>query len=72
MYKTLFPGQDYNDARIVDFQHVDHYVSNTISILEQPRMPWQDVRASLIFPEGHLLIPRVDPYDVNGSGCLGY
>lgn len=50
MYKTLFPGQDYNDARIGDFQHVDHYVSNTISILEQPRMPWQDIHMTLTGP----------------------
>lgn len=42
-YKTLFPGQDYNDARFADFEHVDDYASNKISVLEQPRMPWQDV-----------------------------
>ncbi|KZT40944.1 phospholipase D/nuclease [Sistotremastrum suecicum HHB10207 ss-3] len=40
---TLFPGQDYNNARLLDFQHVDNYVSNAISILESPRMPWHDV-----------------------------
>ena len=41
--KTLFPGQDYNDARFRDFEEVDHPWSNTISVREQPRMPWQDV-----------------------------
>ncbi|KAF8324713.1 uncharacterized protein EI90DRAFT_2976883 [Cantharellus anzutake] len=50
MYKTLFPGQDYNDARVADFKDVDHYVSNTISVLEQPRMPWQDVHMTLMGP----------------------
>lgn len=42
--RTLFPGQDYNNARITDFQNVSDYVSETISVLESPRMPWQDVR----------------------------
>lgn len=40
---TLFPGQDYNNARILDFQHVDNYASNAVSILETARMPWHDV-----------------------------
>lgn len=42
--RTLFPGQDYNNARLLDFQQVDNYVSNQVSILEAPRMPWHDVR----------------------------
>lgn len=46
-YKTLFPGQDYNDARFADFESVDDYASNKISVLEQPRMPWHDVRSHL-------------------------
>lgn len=41
--RTLFPGQDYNNARILDFQQVDNYVNNAVSILETPRMPWHDV-----------------------------
>ena len=41
--KTLFAGQDYNNARVLDFQQVDHYVNNMVSILETPRMPWHDV-----------------------------
>ena len=45
--RTLFPGQDYNNARIVDFQNVSDYVSETISVLESPRMPWHDVRFSI-------------------------
>ncbi|KAL5521881.1 hypothetical protein ACEPAF_1725 [Sanghuangporus sanghuang] len=41
--KTLFPGQDYNNARVLDFQHVDKFVGNAVSILETARMPWHDV-----------------------------
>lgn len=41
--RTLFPGQDYNNARVLDFQQVDHFVNNAVSILETPRMPWHDV-----------------------------
>jgi phosphatidylserine/phosphatidylglycerophosphate/cardiolipin synthase-like enzyme len=40
---TLFPGQDYNNARVTDFQDVSNFVSETISVLETPRMPWHDV-----------------------------
>ncbi|EIN06494.1 phospholipase D/nuclease [Punctularia strigosozonata HHB-11173 SS5] len=45
--KTLFPGQDYNNARIVDFQDVSNYLNNTISVLESARMPWHDVHMTL-------------------------
>ncbi|PAV14831.1 phospholipase D nuclease [Pyrrhoderma noxium] len=45
--KTLFPGQDYNNARVLDFQHVDRFVGNAVSILETARMPWHDVHMSL-------------------------
>jgi len=41
--RTLFPGQDYNNARVTDFKDVRDYVANTVSILETPRMPWHDV-----------------------------
>lgn len=45
--KTLFPGQDYNNARVLDFQHVDRFVGNAVSILETARMPWHDVSSKL-------------------------
>jgi phospholipase D1/2 len=41
--RTLFPGQDYNNARVADFEGVKDYVASTVSILEIPRMPWHDV-----------------------------
>ncbi|KZO92207.1 phospholipase D [Calocera viscosa TUFC12733] len=48
--RTLFPGQDYNNARILDFQAVDHYTSNGVSLLETPRMPWHDVHMTFTGP----------------------
>ena len=48
--RTLFPGQDYNNARIIDFQDVYNYVSGTIDITESPRMPWHDVHMTLVGP----------------------
>ncbi|KAG8908860.1 hypothetical protein FRC01_007243, partial [Tulasnella sp. 417] len=47
-HRTVFPGQDYNNGRVMDFQQVDNYVSNQISILETGRMPWHDVHLSLV------------------------
>ncbi|KAF6747521.1 phospholipase D [Ephemerocybe angulata] len=44
---TLFPGQDYNNARIMDFKDVYNYASNTLSILDSARMPWHDVHMTL-------------------------
>ena len=45
--RTLFPGQDYNNARILDFQDVPDYISNGLSALESARMPWHDVHMTL-------------------------
>ncbi|KAG8990617.1 hypothetical protein FRB93_003164 [Tulasnella sp. JGI-2019a] len=46
--RTLFPGQDYNNGRVMDFQQVDNFVSNEVSILETGRMPWHDVHMSIV------------------------
>jgi phospholipase D1/2 len=48
--RTLFPGQDYNNARILDFQNVSNYLSGTISVLESPRMPWHDTHMTIDGP----------------------
>ncbi|KIM71291.1 hypothetical protein PILCRDRAFT_830441 [Piloderma croceum F 1598] len=45
--RTLFPGQDYNNARVLDFQNVANYVSNAVPIQEIARMPWHDVHMTL-------------------------
>jgi phospholipase D1/2 len=42
--RTLFPGQDYNNSRVLGFKDVKNYVGNSISTLETARMPWHDVR----------------------------
>lgn len=47
--KTLFPGQDYNNARVMDFKEVGDYVSNALSIQDVPRMPWHDVSSYLYY-----------------------
>ncbi|KAF9810816.1 hypothetical protein IEO21_06796 [Rhodonia placenta] len=48
--RTLFPGQDYNNARIMDFKNVQNYVSNGLSVIESARMPWHDVHMTLCGP----------------------
>jgi len=47
LMRTLFPGQDYNNARIMDFKNVQNYVSNGLSVIESARMPWHDVHMTL-------------------------
>ncbi|CAK9780379.1 unnamed protein product [Cutaneotrichosporon oleaginosum] len=47
---SLFPGQDYNNSRIMDFQTVDKYASNELCILEAGRMPWHDTSLTLSGP----------------------
>ncbi|PSS38102.1 hypothetical protein PHLCEN_2v82 [Hermanssonia centrifuga] len=44
---TLFPGQDYNNARVLDFQDVSQYANQGLSVLDVPRMPWHDVHMTL-------------------------
>lgn len=48
--RTLFAGQDYNNARIQDFQAVDKWASNQQSRLESARMPWVDVHSMMTGP----------------------
>ncbi|KAH9830329.1 phospholipase D/nuclease [Rhodofomes roseus] len=48
--RTLFPGQDYNNARIMDFKNVQNYVSNGLSEIESARMPWHDVHLTICGP----------------------
>ncbi|GAA5875841.1 hypothetical protein JCM16303_004016 [Sporobolomyces ruberrimus] len=48
--RSLFVGQDFNNARVQDFQQVDEWVSNQQSRLETARMPWQDVHSMIQGP----------------------
>ncbi|GMK53499.1 hypothetical protein CspeluHIS016_0100850 [Cutaneotrichosporon spelunceum] len=47
---ALFPGQDYNNSRIMDFQTVDRYASNELCTREAGRMPWHDTSLTLSGP----------------------
>ncbi len=46
----VFPGQDFNNNRIMDFQTVDDWRSNELSKTEYGRMPWHDVSMGVIGP----------------------
>lgn len=46
----IFPGQDFNNNRIMDFQTVDDWKSNELSKTEYGRMPWHDVAMGLVGP----------------------
>lgn len=46
----IFPGQDFNNNRIMDFQSVEHWKSNELSKAEYGRMPWHDVAMGVIGP----------------------
>ncbi|GJE90640.1 phospholipase D [Phanerochaete sordida] len=48
--ETLFPGQDYNNARVLDFKDVSQVANNGISVIDTPRMPWHDVHMTLCGP----------------------
>lgn len=43
----VFPGQDFNNARIMDFQDVQLWENNKLSRKENSRMGWSDVSVSL-------------------------
>ncbi len=44
----VFPGQDFNNNRIMDFQSVEDWKSNELSKAEYGRMPWHDVAMGVI------------------------
>jgi phospholipase D1/2 len=46
----IFPGQDFNNNRILDFESVQDWKSNKLNKLEYGRMPWHDVAMGLIGP----------------------
>lgn len=47
---TIFPGQDYNNNRILDFSSVKDWTNNPVSKAESGRMPWHDVHMGLMGP----------------------
>lgn len=44
----IFPGQDFNNNRIMDFQKVEDWKGNELSKADYGRMPWHDVAMGLI------------------------
>ncbi|KAF2127758.1 phospholipase-like protein PldA [Dothidotthia symphoricarpi CBS 119687] len=46
----IFPGQDFNNNRILDFEGVEDWRSNKLNKLEYGRMPWHDVSMGIIGP----------------------
>ena len=48
--KYLFPGIDYSNARIRDFDKVENYLKESCNREKEIRMPWHDVHSRLIGP----------------------
>ncbi|KAI7497820.1 phospholipase D/nuclease [Hortaea werneckii] len=48
--REVFPGQDFNNNRIMDFQSVEDWKSNELSKADYGRMPWHDVHMGVIGP----------------------
>ena len=46
----VFPGQDFNNARIMDFQDVNQWQNNKLDRKESSRMGWSDISVSLQGP----------------------
>ena len=47
---TVFPGQDYNNARIYDFEDVTKYMDNKLDRTKSGRMGWSDLSMCLQGP----------------------
>ena len=41
--EEIWPGQDFNNNRVLDFQNVNEWTQNKLSKAEYGRMPWHDV-----------------------------
>ncbi|PNS19358.1 Phospholipase D1 [Sphaceloma murrayae] len=48
--QIVFPGQDYNNARIMDFQDVVNWQNNKLDRKYNSRMGWTDMSISLVGP----------------------
>lgn len=60
----VFPGQDYNNARIFDFEGVDNWNHNQLDRTKSSRMGWSDISISLNGPiVGSLLDHFVDRWN---------
>ncbi|KAA8621685.1 Phospholipase D/nuclease [Pyrenophora tritici-repentis] len=48
--RIVFPGQDFNNARMLDFQDVSNWENNKLDRTESSRMGWSDVALCLSGP----------------------
>jgi len=46
----IWPGQDFNNNRVMDFQKVEDWQENELSKADYGRMPWHDVAMGVIGP----------------------
>lgn len=46
----IWPGQDFNNNRVMDFQNVIDWKQNELSKADYGRMPWHDVSMGIIGP----------------------
>lgn len=61
---SLFPGQDYNNSRVMDFQTVDKFTSNELAIQDTTRMR----KLSNFFSANDSVARHVDHDGGPGSG----
>ncbi|RYP16543.1 hypothetical protein DL765_005104 [Monosporascus sp. GIB2] len=50
VHHEIWPGQDFNNNRVMDFKNVEDWKQNELSKAEYGRMPWHDVSMGLIGP----------------------
>ncbi|KXX82091.1 Phospholipase D1 [Madurella mycetomatis] len=48
--REVWPGQDFNNNRIMDFKNVEDWRQNELSKSDAGRMPWHDVAMGVIGP----------------------
>ncbi|KAL1842573.1 hypothetical protein VTJ49DRAFT_4856 [Mycothermus thermophilus] len=50
VHNEVWPGQDFNNNRVMDFKNVDDWKQNELNKEESGRMPWHDVSVSIVGP----------------------
>ncbi|RDW67489.1 uncharacterized protein DSM5745_09355 [Aspergillus mulundensis] len=50
VHPTVFPGQDYNNARVANYTDLEHWEKNNLDRSVTPRMGWEDISVSLTGP----------------------
>lgn len=48
IHNEIFPGQDFNNNRIMDFKSVEDWLQNELDKSKYARMPWHDVAMGVI------------------------